>query len=181
MVRKLVELYKVPLLLSLTLTIVLIAIKIDPKVYPITSLVVGILLGTFFLDLDYLLYAMFIEPTADFSITLMGYLKHGDLKNALSYIYHHKDDIAEKSLNSALFQIVLGGLALLVTASNTNNLIKGLVIATFLNSIYRFSEHYFENKGDKWFWVFKNKPTKQGMQFYAIGLILVLILAIRMF
>lgn len=173
--------YKVPLLISITLGIVIISLRVEREVLPIAAIIIGCLLGTFTLDADYFIYAFFMEPAAEFSQMLAGFIKHRDIQNTLSYIHYHKNDIRDKTLNSIFFQIVLAAASLLVVSSDSGRFIKALIVATFANSIYKLTEHYFENTLDLWFWALKNKPTKRGGLFYIISFVAVLVFCLSLF
>ncbi len=147
----------------------------------ISMVALGSMLGAFILDLDYVIHAYFIEPNAHFSKTLAGYIKHKDFANAAQHIHFHKKELREQTLNSALFQMVLAGVTIFVVASSTNIFIQALVISTLANSLYRFSEYYFENDLEDWFWVLKNKPTSQQASIYGLCIFAVLIYSISIF
>ncbi len=181
MLGKTLKLYKVPLLVSLVISVVLIALKVEKQYFQISLIFLGSLLGTFFLDLDYFIYTYFLDPAADFSKTVAGFIKHRDLPNALSYIYYHKEDLHEKTLNSALFQLVLGGLMIFVTSSSTNLFVKALVLSTFANSLYRLAQNYYENKTAEWFWIFKNVPNKKSVVVYTVILFGIFLYCLTLF
>lgn len=167
MLSKITAIYKTPLLISFVLMIVLMAVRVEFKTLNIIFIAIGVFFGTFILDLDYLIYSYFLEPTADFSKTVVGFLKHGDVANAVSYIYYHKDDIKDKTLNSALFQVVLAVLMYFIASTQTNMVIKALVFSTFVNSLYRLYEYYDSKRTDEWFWVLKQKPDKRLLLLYS--------------
>lgn len=171
----------IPFLISITLIIILIALTGTRNILEIIYISIGAFLGTFLLDLDYILYAYWMEPKKEFSRNLTAYIKHRDFKNALIYIKTHKNDIPDKTLNSALFQIVFVLFAVFIINSPNNTLIKVLTLSTIANSLYRMAEYYFENRINYWFWSFKNKPSKKGFIFYTIGVLLVLTYCIASF
>ena len=181
MIKKLVDLYKIPLLVSVTLSVVLIALRLERDTISLMFLVVGAVLGTFFLDLDYFIYAFLLEPNTDFSRTLASFVKNGDISNALSYIYYHKNDIAEKTLHSVFFQLVLAGAALLVVSSNSSYFIKAFVLSAFVNSIYRLVEHYLNGRVAAWFWMLKNKPRENSLRLYVCAFVLVFLYCLKGF
>lgn len=181
MFKKLWNFYKIPLLISLTLAIVLIGIKVEREVLGITLIVLGSLIGTFFLDLDYFIWAFFLEPASDFSKTLAAYTKHADFINIVNHIYYHKNELQEKTLNSVFFQIVLAAMSVVAVSTTHYNLVKALVLSIFANSIYRMLECYFEGRTNEWFWALKNKPGRSGVILYGIVLIVVLIFSVRLF
>jgi hypothetical protein len=175
MFSKLTTLYKTPLLLSLVLFVVLLAFRAEAKPLNIAFILLGAVVGTFFLDLDYLIYTYFLEPKADFSLTLAGFVKHKDFSNALTFVSNHRDDLKDKTLNSVLFQVVLGGLLIFVASSNTSLFVKALIFSAFLNSIYRMYEYYVQGKAHEWFWALKEKPSKNGVMVYGAALFVVLV------
>ena len=181
MVKLLLDKFKMSLLLSMVLAIVLIAIRVEKNPVYIVAIVVICLAGTFLLDLDYFIYAYFLEPTDDFSLHLKGFLQHKDYGGAVSYIVHHREQVKERTLNSALFQAILAGSLVFVFASSASLPVKVLLMAAFVNSLYRFSEYYFEGRAGEWFWVLKATPSKQGMLLYATGLLAVLVYSLTIF
>ena len=174
MFKKFLSTYKTPLLLSATISLIFVALntKMDP--FQIGLTIVGALAGTFLLDLDYFIYAYFLEPEKDFSKTLAGFLKHKDIGNALLYISYHADEIKEKTLHSVLFQVAFVLLTVFVVASSTGELIKAMAVSASANSIYRMFEYYFKGRSDEWFWALKNKPSKWGFYLYSAVLIILI-------
>lgn len=181
MFKKLFNFYKIPLLISFTLAMVLIAIKVERHVFGITFIVLGSVIGTFFLDLDYFIWAYFLEPASDFSKTLVAYTKHADFMNIVNHIYYHKNELREKTLNSVFFQIVLSAMCVVAVSTTHYNFVKALILSIFANSIYRMFECYFEGRTNEWFWALKNKPQRNGVVIYGSILIFVLIFSIRLF
>lgn len=162
--------YKIPLLLSLTVAIAIVAILVIRNPFAIGFIILGSLLGTFVLDLDYIIYAFIIEPNADFSKSLQSYIKHKDFGNAFQYVQYHKNDMGEGTLNSVVFQLALAGIALFGVSAASSYLIKALILSTFANSIYRLLILYFANDYDEWFWALKNKPSKQNVVVFIVAL-----------
>lgn len=138
-------------------------------------------LGTFFLDLEYFLYAYIFEPQADFSRTLLGFLKHGDILNAFSYLNYHKEEVKEKSMNSGVFQIVLAFLSISIVMATTLVFVKALTLSIFANSIYKFAENYYKGTLDDWFWALKKTPNKPALFVYTIALVGVCVFCLYFF
>ncbi|OGC38854.1 hypothetical protein A3K42_00455 [candidate division WWE3 bacterium RBG_13_37_7] len=147
------------------------ALKTPYNPLTIGLVIFGSFLGTFVLDIDYLIYAYVLEPARDFSKTLKGFVQHADLSNALMYIEYHKNELGDKTLNSALFQIIFALFAIFVSASPASLFIKALVLSTCGNSIYRLWEAYLKGGINEWFWAFKSKPNKQGIILYSLILL----------
>lgn len=178
MLKKIIDLYKFSLLLAVFVSIAILALTVQKDPIQIALILLGALAGAFFLDLDYFIHAYFLEPQSEFSKSVQGFVHHKDIKGLLSYIYYHKNDIKEKTLNSAIFQLVLGGASILVVSSTASNFAKALVISAYVNSMYRLAEQHFDYKNTAdWFWAFKKAPDKLGLALYSAILIGALILA----
>lgn len=182
MLKRIFDTYKVPLLLSITLAIALIALNVIREPFEIAWILLGTLLGTFFLDLDYIIYAYFTDTDNDFSKSLRGFAKHNDWSGVLQHIYYHKNEIKEKTLNSALFQIILAGVTVFTVNSEVSFFFKAFVLSAFLNSIYRFIENYFIDKSlSDWFWSLNFRLNKNGLWIYTFAIALVLLYCLNFF
>jgi len=169
------------MLVSLALTIVIIATNVIKTPQTIFLTALGAVLGTFLLELDYFVYAYLLEPEKSFSTTLRGFIAHRDYTGALNHIYYNKEEVKDKTLNSVLFQIALAGTALFVAASTSGLLIKTLILSTFANSIYKMADYYFEGKTNQWFWALKKVPNENGILVYGLVLVLVLVYSLTLF
>lgn len=178
MLKKFIDAYLISLLIALTIFIALMALNPYLSSLNVIYLVLGCLLGVFLLDLDYVLYAYFYDPEVPFSKTLRGYIAHKDFKNAIHHIYYNKSEVKEKSLNSALFQVVLAGAAIFTAASTAGILVKALVLVAFGISIYKMINSYFDGTSKEWFWAFKKVPNKDGIKIYTVILVGILILSV---
>jgi hypothetical protein len=181
MFKKFLTIYKIPLLISITLIIVLTAIKLPRDPMAFTLIIMGSLLGTFLLDLDYIIHAYFLEPATDFSRTLRAFIKHGDLGNAFSFIQYHRGEIKEKVLNSVLFQIVLTGLVIYVVYASPSVFIRALILSVYLNSLYRLAEHILTDRIEDWFWSLKSTPPRDKAILYGFVLFGVFVFCLTLF
>ncbi len=175
MIKYLVNTYKIHLLISLTLFVVILALVVERNAFNIISLLIGSLLGTFLLEADYFLHAYFLEPEKDFSKTVQGFVKHRDFVGALRFIAFHKADVREKTLNSALFQIVLAATLIFIISSTAALWIKALILSTFINALYRMFEAYFEGDIKDWFWAIKMETSQKNIGIYTLVLMAVFI------
>ncbi len=178
MLKNALNFYKVPLIASLTVFIVLLGLSVTRDPITIALLFLGSLAGTFFLDLDYILYAYFLDPQEEFSIQLQSFLKHKDFNGAFSYIHFHRRNLKELTLHSALFQIVLAGLMVFVMYSNASLFFKALMISTFVNSLYRMAQTYFEGDIYNWFWAVKLQPTRNVLLVFSGVMVCVLVVSL---
>lgn len=182
MYSKLSKIYKLPLLISITLGVIILAITVQRDAVGIAMIFLGTILGTFLLDLDYFLYAYFIEPEADFSKDVRAFTKHGDILNVMMHIHYHKNDLKEKTLNSALFQVILVFVTYYAVTAAPTLIIRTLILSTFVNSIYRMAEAYNEDNSLRdWFWVINRRPTKEGILVYTGALLLCAVFFISIF
>lgn len=172
--KSVLAIYKIPLLISLTLVIAMLALGGIRKPLDIAEIAVAGFLGMFVLDMEYFLNAYFLEPNSDFSKTLVSFVKHSDWNNAFKYIYYHKDETQQNSLNSALFQMVLAFMSLFVLYTTAAFFAKAIILVVFAQSIYVLFEYYFKDRTDDWFWALNTKPTKKGVQMYIFVLLLIL-------
>ncbi len=161
-------------LISLVVAIVFLAAIVERSPVDIFLIFVAALLGTFVLDTEYPLYAYIFEPEKNFSKNLKNFVKDKDYLGALKYVFYNRDEVVDKSLNSALFQIIFAVLTVLVAYTSKSNLVTVFVFSIFANSIFKMWEHYFNGQSDEWFWALKNKPEKNGVVAYSVAMIIVL-------
>jgi hypothetical protein len=180
-IKKIFVYYKLPLLISATLTITLLALGVIRNPISITEVIVGCFLGTFILDLEYVMYAYILEPNAEFSKSVFGYIKSKDFGGLIGFVNTHKDEVKDKSLNSALFQAILVPIAIFAVYASQSLVIKALILSTLANSIYKLIESFFEGTSAQWFWAIKMKPTKTGVTGFIVVLVLVLIYCLYVF
>ena len=163
--------YKTPLLLSITAAVVITALNVERNPIAILMIFAGSLLGTFVLDIDYILQAFFIEPVAPNSGLIKDYIRQKDLYGFAEFVQTHKDEIKNKTLHSALFQIILGAATIFVLSSSSGVFLKALILSAFLNSIYRFVEDYLHNEASDWFWSLKINTTPQNIYIFLLALV----------
>jgi len=170
--------YRLQFILSLSLTVVLISQVYKSGYLELSLIILGCLLGTFFLDLDYFIHAYMIDQDSEFSKLLRDYIKHKDFVGALNYTLFHANEIRNKTLNSAIFQVALAIFSLYLVSSPVSTFYKALIISILLNSIYRFMYFYIQNEHQDWFWILKKTPGKIFIGSYNFILILVVGFAI---
>lgn len=179
MIKKIFTYYKLPLLISITLIITILALAVVRQALGITEVIIGCLLGTFVLDTEYIMYAYILEPQSEFAKTVFGYIKYKDFTNLLEFINQHKDEVKDKALNSALFQAIIVPMAIFVVYASTSLFIKAFILSTLASSIYKLIEAYFEGKADDWFWAIRSRPKKEGVILYIMALIIVLVFCLN--
>jgi hypothetical protein len=181
MSKSLVSIYRIPILISIVLIIVMMAMASLRATFDIVMVATGVFLGMLILDFEYVLNATFLDTKSDFSKTLVAYIRHNDWPNAFRHIYYHRDETTENSLNSAMFQIVLAIMSVFVVFSTRALFPKALIVSAFAHSIYVLFEYYFKGRTDDWFWAFNQKPNRQGIHTYIFVMILALSYALYNF
>ncbi len=182
MLRAFLNLYKIPLLLAIVLSIILISFTVETRPEYIAMIIAGSLVGALIMDLDYFLHAYLIEPDSDFSRSLRAYMDHKDFTGALNFVTVQKDKVKEKTLNSGLFQLVLVALMFLLFYSDTSVFMKALVLSMYANSIYKFAENFYLHQNfEDWFWFLKGTPKRNWVSAYTLGLVFILLYFIYYF
>ena len=150
-----IKTYKIPILLSITLSVVLIAIATIKTPLMIVLTFLACLLGIVVNQLDFIIEALFNETETPYSKNLKAYLKHNDIIGALKYNDSHWQESTEKTIESALFQILFAVFCIFVVYSNVNIIIKALALSIFANNIYKFIEVYFTKNIDDFvrYWI----------------------------
>jgi len=167
MFQNLLQQYKYPLFLSLIFTIISLALRLESHLLNAIYFLVGAFFGTFFLDLDYFLFAYITEPDHYFSKELKKLIGRKNIPDIVSYVDTHKAEMGDSVLHSALFQGILVILSFYVVSSTGNIFMKALVMTAMLQSFYRQFKEY-EKKGnlDDWFWMLTEKPHKNFLTWY---------------
>jgi hypothetical protein len=171
--------YRIPLILSISIGVVILSTNFRGSIFEIFLLFLGALLGMFFLDLDYFLNAYILEPEENFSRLLRDYIKAKDFTGALNYIIFHADEVENKTLNSAVFQFAMIFFAIFIVRSDLSIFFKALVLSTQLNTIFRFFYFYFQGHGKDWFWILRKEP---GIPFiYGYNFLVIIMLGVAIF
>lgn len=177
MFKKLLEYYKSPLLLSLALSVVLITARLESNILYIILIFLGAFLGTFLLEIDRLLTFLIFEPKSNLSLEFRGLIKERNFEGALTFFEKQKPvNGGNTLLKSAVFQVILAILSLYICATTVNPFAPALVLSAFSQSFY-YQLRDYQEKSDisDWFFVLKERPTKNFYlgYFIILGLIFV--------
>ncbi|PIS21718.1 hypothetical protein COY33_02660 [candidate division WWE3 bacterium CG_4_10_14_0_2_um_filter_42_7] len=177
MIKKLLEFYKSPLLLSLALSVVLITARLESKVPYIIFIFLGALLGTFLLEVDRLLTFLVFEPKSTLSLEFKSLIKERNFEGALTFFEKQKPVNGGKTLlKSAVFQVILAVLSLYICMTTINPFAPALTLSALSQSFY-YQLRDYQEKSDisDWFLVLKERPTKNFYLGYFIVLGLVFV------
>ena len=160
--KQLFNKYKFPALVSLVLSVLIIALRVESKPFNIVLIILGSFLGTFILDLDYIFYTYMVDPQHFFSKNVAGFIRNRSVGSALLYIEHHKKELRNLPLHNILFQASLVVLCFYTVISTQSLFGKALILSTLLQSFFEEARDFAEDKNlDNWFWVLRNKPTSK--------------------
>ncbi len=173
--------YRLQIIISLSLMVVLISQVYRNGVLELSLIALGCILGTFFLDLDYFISAYLVDQDTEFAKLLKDYVRNKDFLGAFNYIIYHANEVKNKTLNSAIFQVCLSIFAIYIVRNPVSTFYKALVISILLNSIYRFFYFFIQNEHEDWFWVLKNTPGKIFIGIYNFVLLVIVGLAIYLY
>lgn len=165
--------YKLPLLISATLAILVIAIRLESRPAAIFAIFLGALIGTFLLEVDALLQLLFFESESTTSCEFRELWKDRNWEGAFLFFETHKNG-GRSLFKSAIFQVILAALSLYICATSQNPFAPTLVLSSLLGSFYyQFSEYQEKGTIDSWFWVLKEAPGKSFYvgYFIAMGLV----------
>lgn len=173
--------YKIKLLISLTVTIVIIALRVEKNLLNMFLILSGTILASFILDMEYFAYAYLTAPAAEFSLGLKELVKNKNYLNLIEYINAHKYGIEKRTLHSILFQLALALLLLAVSVPNERVFGLSLALCTLVQTFYEMYEDSQRiGTVQNWFWILKSTPSKTVITSYllAMGLFFVYILRV---
>ena len=160
--------YRYPLFLSAILGVVVFTLRLERSVVNIFLIFLGAFLGTFLLDLDYLIFAYFTEPTHHFSRRIKEFVGQGNLAGLANYVRYHQEAMGRQILHSALFQVLLAITCFYVLSSSTS-IIGGMIcLAAYAQSFYEQFRDAQRGVLRDWFWILKDEPTESLLWGYFI-------------
>jgi hypothetical protein len=124
--------------------------------YDAVFLWVGAIIGILLPDLEYILYAYFIDPSVQTSSDIRAFLRSKNIKGFVSYIDTKEYSFGEMSVHSVLFLFVLMIFVIYAGAGNAFILVKGLALSMYITLVYSaFIELYKTKTLKRWFWMLK--------------------------
>ncbi len=168
--------YKLKILVSITLSIVLIALRVEKAPINIIAACVGALLGTFMLELEYIIAAYWTDPDSEFSPNFRELISQGNYATAIIYARKHGYSLKQRTLHSVLFQLVLAFLLYYLVTSFASLLSIALVLSIYIQTFYAMYEENDETHSIvSWFWILKKQPSKGTQILYLLAMVAVLV------
>ena len=130
----------------------------------------GGLVGTFLLDLDHLLYVLWVYPDEPNSFQIKELIGQNRYKEALALLVNTRYERWRLSFHNALFQPIFCIFCFWVLSSSSNLLAKGLVMAMALHLLKDEFESLFtrgEEFTRRWlFWQIKTEVPFRTQKFF---------------
>ena len=180
LLTKIIGAYKLNLLVSLTLSVVIIALRVEKSWVNVVSILLGCVTGTFFMELEYFTMAYLNDMYSDFSRTFKDLMDQGNYVAVISHIRANRYSLKQRTMHSVLFQISLAAILYFLTTSSASLFSFSLVISVFVQTFYLMYEEFDERRDvSSWFWILKEAPSRTSIILYllAMGLFLVYILS----
>lgn len=137
----------------------------------------GGLVGTFLLDLDQLLYALFIYPQELTSMRVKRLIQQQRFKDALALLADTQGERTKLAFHNALFQPIFYVFCFFVLTSTGSLFGAGLVMAMALHLLKDELELLMKGRDEelrKWlFWQVKGKVSLRNQKFFIILMLLV--------
>lgn len=174
----LVTRYKIPLLISLVVALCQLALNAESNTTNIIFTVLGAIIGTVLLDLEYILAAYITDPKSEMSTKFKSEVI---AKNVFSYARFFNDyeyKFTDLPMRSVLFQFLLMIFAYYVVITNSFIMAQSMVLA-MLGTIFYFQLIEIVNLGtlDRWAWIYKGTLTKTtSFAYWGICLVFFLII-----
>ena len=134
--------YKIPLLLTLLVSVYLILFKFDSNLMNYGYTLLGGLLGMIFLDLDPIFYAIFINPKDEKSLEIIGYIKSRKFISYLKNVDTYKKEIKDLMLHTSSFQVLVILVAFYVVVIESKVFAQSFLLALYINMIYAQAYEY---------------------------------------
>ncbi len=175
--------YKIPFLFSIAITLAVIIFSNQVSTLSQTELAlsasiafVGSIAGFLLVDLEYLIHAYLVDPSSDVSIKIKDLFSHGKFVALIDYYNHEEHTFGELSIRSAMFQIILAGLSLIVVTGDTWIFAKTMVLSMGATLLYfQFAEYLRAHTLLRWFWIFTGNLTDSFYKAYMVVLFIIYI------
>ncbi len=179
MLFKLLNHYKIRVLVALTIVIAIIASRGEKHTLQIILTLAGGLLGMLIPDIEYFVHSYWDNPDSEFSKGFKDLMNQKNFQGLFTYVNAHKHLLSKRVMHSVLFQIILGGITLFLATSQGPAFGTALSLSAFTQTFYLMYQEVSEtNSINTWFWILKSTPTRtwQGIYATCMGLFLIAIL-----
>ncbi len=162
--------------MALAFAVAAVALRLETNFLSILRILLGSLAGIYFSQLDYLVFSYLTDPPHPFSQGLRQLVSRGNWKGLIAYLKYHALDIEgeRRILKSALFQFSLAVLGFYIVSSSQSVFGSSLVLVTQLELFYQqYGDYRRRGNLEGWFWVLKERPTRNFLRGYFLVLAVV--------
>lgn len=168
--------YKIPLLISLVISLALIAFRAESYWLNAIYIFLGGIVGFIFLDMEYLIYAYVIDPMTDIAAEIKSYLAQKNIKEFLRFINENEHTFGEVSIRSMLFQVTLCVFTLYVVTTNSWVFVQSMCLSMLASLIYyQIIEFQRTRTLERWFWIYSGKLSEGFYKAYVFVMFLIFI------
>ncbi len=169
MLSKLFVRYRFRVLAALTVALAIIATRGEKQAAQILLIVLGSIVGILILDLEYFIHAYWDNPDSEFSKGFKDLMDQKNYQGLIAYVDAHRPTLSKRILQSVLFQILLGGVALFLATSQGPNFGTAISLSAFVQTFYSmFEEYNYSHSINSWFWILKPAPSKSVQIAYLV-------------
>ncbi|PIR43797.1 hypothetical protein COV24_00975 [candidate division WWE3 bacterium CG10_big_fil_rev_8_21_14_0_10_32_10] len=160
MFTKLIDIYKIYFAISLLVALVLLLGHYNDGLLVIILIIVGALLTPFIYELDYLLYAYVVDPSAPVSSQLQNLIKGKNYKGAFLYAHENTNDFDSTVFRSILMVVSAFGIGFLLIFSPVNILARSVILSFILTTIYLEIVSFTDGSWENWYSFFDTPPKE---------------------
>ena len=137
----------------------------------------GGIMGHYLLDLDHLLYALWIYPHELTSMRFKRLLEQSRFRDAIDLLADTRQERKRLTLHSVVFQAVLPIFSFFVLTSTGSMLGAGLVMGLYLRSLEGlFTDFRKLGHIKNWFWQVRGEVPQQIQALYFVGMVIIFVL-----
>ena len=138
---------------------------------------IGGLIGSLLLDLDHLLYALWIYPQELTSLRVKRMLEQRRFQEAIELLVDTRQERKKMSFHSVIFQAVVPVFALFVLTSTGSMLGAGLVMGLYLRTLdEQFRDFRKRGNIESWFWQVQAAVPHRIQVLYYVGMLVLFLL-----
>jgi hypothetical protein len=138
---------------------------------------VGGLIGSLLLDLDHLLYTLWIYPQELTSMRVKKMLEQRRFQEAIELLVDTRQERKKISFHSVIFQAVIPVFAFFVLTSTGSMLGAGLVMGLYLRTLdEQFRDFRKRGNIESWFWQVQAEVSHRTQVLYFVAMLVVFII-----
>jgi len=130
----------------------------------ILYLLIGLILGNFFLDLDHIFYWFYRKPNTDESRIVQATIKNGDLKSFFKLVKAARTSHSNLIFHHYFFQISLNLISFFIFISSSNVVILSFLLSINLHLLSDEIRDYFYNPKFLQKWLFAREDKQLSIK-----------------